>query len=529
MNDRLAAVARGRRARAARASARSASAAPTPTSCSRRRPRADAPAPSRPPAAARPLGEDREPPSSGRPRASRRTWTADRTSRSPTSPTRCRPAGAPSPTGGSWSPADREDAARAAARAGPRSRGRRPSREQAGGRRRVPVPRPGRAVRRHGAGLYRDEPVFRRELDRCARDPARPRWASTCASVLFPRRRADGDGAERLARPRSPSRRCSPSSTRSPAVASWSSACGRPPCSATASASTWPPAWPASSTSRTRSRSSPSAAGSCRHCRRAAMLAVALAEAELRPRLGGRARASPPSTRRAQCVASGRPAERSRRLEARLGGRGRSRAGGSPPRTPSTRAMMDPVLAAFRARRGARDAAARRACRSSPTSPATGSATEQATDPDYWVRHLRETVRFADGLVRLAVGPPPRLLEVGPGRRSRGSPGSWRAWTCRRSRSRRCLAVAMRTPNESTSSRPWGGSAIRGHVGSVAGLAWRPDVLLRRFQVCDHPLPRMLPDRGRVSVGAAYLVRRGLQKARCRASMMSRTSVRASE
>ena len=42
-------------------------------------------------------------------------------------------------------------------------------------------------------------------------------------------------------------------------------------------------------------------------------------------------------------------------------------------------------------------------------------------------------------------------------------------------------------------------------------------------------LPRMLPDRGRVSVGAAYLVRRGLQKARCRASMMSRTSVRASE
>ena len=33
---------------------------------------------------------------------------------------------------------------------------------------------------------------------------------------------------------------------------------------------------------------------------------------------------------------------------------------------------------------------------------------------------------------------------------------------------------------------------------------------------------------GRVSVVAAYLVRRGLQKARCRASMMSRTSVRAS-
>jgi acyl transferase domain-containing protein len=41
---------------------------------------------------------------------------------------------------------------------------------------------------------------------------------------------------------------------------------------------------------------------------------------------------------------------------------------------------------------------------------------EQATDPRYWVRHLRETVRFADGLAALAEQSLTLLLEVGPGR-----------------------------------------------------------------------------------------------------------------
>ncbi|MET0248500.1 MAG: SDR family NAD(P)-dependent oxidoreductase, partial [Sphingobium sp.] len=38
------------------------------------------------------------------------------------------------------------------------------------------------------------------------------------------------------------------------------------------------------------------------------------------------------------------------------------------------------------------------------------------TDPDYWVRHLRETVRFTDGLKRLLDDPDQLLLEIGPGR-----------------------------------------------------------------------------------------------------------------
>ena len=43
-------------------------------------------------------------------------------------------------------------------------------------------------------------------------------------------------------------------------------------------------------------------------------------------------------------------------------------------------------------------------------------ADEEATSPDYWARHARETVRFADGIAALAAqDPSPLLLEVGPG------------------------------------------------------------------------------------------------------------------
>ena len=39
-----------------------------------------------------------------------------------------------------------------------------------------------------------------------------------------------------------------------------------------------------------------------------------------------------------------------------------------------------------------------------------------ATDPEYWVRHLRQTVQFSDGLGALTRGDTSVLLEVGPGR-----------------------------------------------------------------------------------------------------------------
>ena len=60
---------------------------------------------------------------------------------------------------------------------------------------------------------------------------------------------------------------------------------------------------------------------------------------------------------------------------------------------------------------------------SNPTIPFVSNLTGtwitalEACDPEYWVRHLRHTVRFADGIGTLLEGEPRRvLLEVGPGR-----------------------------------------------------------------------------------------------------------------
>jgi amino acid adenylation domain-containing protein len=53
----------------------------------------------------------------------------------------------------------------------------------------------------------------------------------------------------------------------------------------------------------------------------------------------------------------------------------------------------------------------------------------EATDPDYWVRHLLRPVRFSDGAAALSAGPDHTLVEVGPGRTlttlARQQPGGW--------------------------------------------------------------------------------------------------------
>ena len=78
-------------------------------------------------------------------------------------------------------------------------------------------------------------------------------------------------------------------------------------------------------------------------------------------------------------------------------------------------AMMDPILEEFGREVGK--------VRLSPpripwVSNLTGTWIEdgQATDPGYWVRHLREAVRFADGAAALLEDRSRVLLEVGPGR-----------------------------------------------------------------------------------------------------------------
>ena len=76
---------------------------------------------------------------------------------------------------------------------------------------------------------------------------------------------------------------------------------------------------------------------------------------------------------------------------------------------------MDPLLAPF----------AELVARAKPSAPrrpfvscTTGTwiRDDEATDPQYWVRHMREPVRFADAVSTLCAEDSRVLLEVGPGR-----------------------------------------------------------------------------------------------------------------
>ncbi len=143
-----------------------------------------------------------------------------------------------------------------------------------------------------------------------------------------------------------------------------------------------------------------------------AMVAARLPEAELLPLLGDGmdlAAANAPSL----SVAAG-PFDAAERLEATL-----TRRGVMHRRLHTSHAfhsrMMDNAVA------GLREAASRLRL-STPTLPfvsgVTGSfvTAEQATSPDYWARHCRAPVRFAAGLEALLGLDPAVLLECGPGR-----------------------------------------------------------------------------------------------------------------
>ncbi|MBL8986313.1 MAG: SDR family NAD(P)-dependent oxidoreductase [Gemmatimonadetes bacterium] len=77
-------------------------------------------------------------------------------------------------------------------------------------------------------------------------------------------------------------------------------------------------------------------------------------------------------------------------------------------------AMMDPILAPF-------EAAVRECTLAAPARPFISNLTgtwitaEEATDPRYWVKHLRQPVLFGPGLNTLAANPERIYLEVGPG------------------------------------------------------------------------------------------------------------------
>ncbi|NMO18680.1 acyltransferase domain-containing protein [Pyxidicoccus fallax] len=142
-----------------------------------------------------------------------------------------------------------------------------------------------------------------------------------------------------------------------------------------------------------------------------AMLSVSLPEAELLPLLGTTldlAAVNAPT----QCVASG-PKEAVEALSATLTARGVEHRRLHVEAAAHSR-MLDALLPAFR------EKVATLTLRP-PERPYVSSMTgrpvtaEEVTRPEYWVSHLRQPVRFQDGLRVLLAEPARVLLEVGPG------------------------------------------------------------------------------------------------------------------
>ena len=136
--------------------------------------------------------------------------------------------------------------------------------------------------------------------------------------------------------------------------------------------------------------------------------------------------------------------------------------------------LLDPHLDAFRACvQKIRLSSPRIAFVSTLTGqPASG---DELTAPEYWVRHLRQTVRFGDGLSAVLEEPGAMLVEVGPGqalsalaRRARGSrrPASVVA-SCRKSEEPGTdLAFALSAAGQLwTSGHDLDWDRVRGHGG----------------------------------------------------------------
>jgi acyl transferase domain-containing protein/thioesterase domain-containing protein len=141
------------------------------------------------------------------------------------------------------------------------------------------------------------------------------------------------------------------------------------------------------------------------------MLSVPLPPDELLPLLGEHVDLGTVNTPK-MCVASGAAAHVDA-LEKELTERGIEVRRLPIPRAGHSR-MLDPILAEY-------GAFLRTLKLSAPTIPIVSNRTgawltpEMARDPEHWVRHLRETVRFADGVAVLLDDPKRVLLEVGPG------------------------------------------------------------------------------------------------------------------
>jgi amino acid adenylation domain-containing protein len=145
-----------------------------------------------------------------------------------------------------------------------------------------------------------------------------------------------------------------------------------------------------------------------------AMLSVPLTEKELKPMLDRDENLSLAAVNgESLCVVSG-PAATIAAFEKELNEKGHECIRFRVPRAGHSR-MVEPIMAEFNQK-------IRKVVFKKPRIPYVSGMTgtwitaEQAVEPGYWTRHLRETVRFANGLTTLFKEPRPMFLEVGPGR-----------------------------------------------------------------------------------------------------------------
>ncbi len=258
-------------------------------------------------------------------------------------------------------------------------------------------------------GLYESEPVFRDEMDRCC-EILKPRLASDLRTLLYP-------GADRL---EEAAQQLTQTAITQPALfvveyalaQLWMSWGVRPQAMMGHSIGEYVAACLAGVFSLEDALALVAARGQLVQKQPAGtMLAVRLPEEEVKALLGRKlslAAVNGP----ALCVASG-PFDAIETLERKLAERNAACR-----RLQTSHAfhseMMEPVLHLFTAK-------VRKAKLHSPQIPFISNVTgkwitaQEATDPNYWAAHLRQTVRFADGLTELAQGQPGILLEVGPG------------------------------------------------------------------------------------------------------------------
>ncbi|HEU4728310.1 MAG TPA: type I polyketide synthase, partial [Kofleriaceae bacterium] len=215
-----------------------------------------------------------------------------------------------------------------------------------------------------------------------------------------------------------------------------------------------------------------------------AMLAVLAPEAEVQRYLAsplGLAAVNAP----AMCVVSG-PGDAITELERELGGRG----------TGTRRlhtshafhsAMMEPAAARFVDE-------VRRVRRESPRIPWCSNVTgrwiedSEATSPEYWGAHLRQTVRFADGLAALLVDPGVVLLEVGPGRSLTTFAGQHPAWSADRA-----AVCSVRHPGDARADGEVLAEAIGALWSAGAAVDWaayHAGEARRRVRLPTYPFQR---------------------------------------